>query len=66
MKSSPKVLANAVHSFFTDYLSRQRALSPHTMRSYRDSLKLWLRFVAGKLADPSQLTVEQLSVERKR
>ena len=57
-------LADALHGFFTDYLPRQRALSPHTLHSYRDSLKLWLQFVAGKKSDPSQLTVEQLTVEQ--
>jgi integrase/recombinase XerD len=57
-------LATALHGFFTDYLPRQRALSPHTCHSYRDSLKLLLQFVAGKKGEPSQLTVEQLSVER--
>ncbi len=61
-KNSP--LALALHGFFTDYLPRQRALSPHTLQSYRDSLKLLLQFAAGKKRDPSQLTVEQLSVER--
>lgn len=64
--NSPKssTLAVALHGFFTDYLPCQRALSPHTLHSYRDSLKLLLQFVAGKKADPSQLTVEQLDVER--
>lgn len=57
-------LAHALHGFFTDYLPQQRALSPHTLQSYRDSLKLLLQFAAGKSGDPSQLTVEQLNVER--
>lgn len=57
-------LALMLQGFFTDYLPRQRALSLHTLQSYRDSLKLLLQFAAGKKGDPSQLTVEQLSVER--
>jgi site-specific recombinase XerD len=57
-------LALALHGFFTDYLPRQRALSPHTLGSYRDSLKLLVQFVAGKKGDPSQLTVAHLNVER--
>ncbi|MCI0541996.1 MAG: site-specific integrase [Verrucomicrobiales bacterium] len=65
MKPSKKsTLALALQAFFTDYLPRQRALSPHTLQSYRDSLKLLLQFAAGKKGDPSQLTVEHLSVER--
>ena len=55
-------LALALQGFFTDYLPRQRALSPQTLQSYRDSLKLLLQFVAGKSGDPSRLTVEQLDV----
>jgi integrase/recombinase XerD len=58
------ILASTLHGFFTDYLPRQRALSPHTLHSYRDSLKLLLQFVAGKKGDPSQITIEDLTVER--
>jgi site-specific recombinase XerD len=47
-----------------DYLPQQRAMSPHTVHSYRDSLKLMLQFVAGNKGDPSQLAVEQLTVEQ--
>jgi integrase/recombinase XerD len=50
-------LAATLHGFFTDYLPRQRALSLHTLHSYRDSLKLLLQFVAGKKGDPSQITM---------
>jgi site-specific recombinase XerD len=35
-----------VESFFTNYLPRQRGASPHTIRAYRDTLKLLLLFVA--------------------
>lgn len=60
----PSSLASALRAFLTDYLPQQQALSPHTLHSYRDSLKLLLQFVAGKKADPSQLTMEQLTYER--
>lgn len=60
----PQTLALALHGFFTDFLPRQRALSPHTLQSYRDSLKLLLQFTAGKSGDPSHLTVEQVNVAR--
>jgi site-specific recombinase XerD len=62
--NSNTVLASALQSFFTDYLPRQKAMSPHTLSSYRDSLKLLLQFVAGKNSDPSQLVVERLTVEQ--
>lgn len=61
-RSAP--LASALRAFLTDYLPRQRALSPHTLHSYRDSLKLLLQFAAGKSGDPGSLTMEQLTYER--
>jgi site-specific recombinase XerD len=65
MKESPRLsLASALRAFLTDYLPRQRALSAHTLHSYRDSLKLLLQFVAGKKGDPGQLTMEHLTYER--
>jgi integrase/recombinase XerD len=63
-RPNPSALASALRAFLTDYLPRQRALSPHTLHSYRDSLKLLLQFVAGKKADPGQLTMEHLTYER--
>jgi integrase/recombinase XerD len=57
-------LAAALRAFLTDYLPRQRALSPHTLYSYRDSLKLLLQFTSGKKGDPAQLTMEHLTYER--
>ena len=43
-------LAPAVESFFTDYLTAQRGASPHTVASYRDTLRLlfaWIREQTG-------------------
>jgi integrase/recombinase XerD len=57
-------LALALKGFFMDYVPRQRALSPHTLQSYRDSLKLLLQFTTGEKDDPTQLVVEDLSVEK--
>jgi len=62
--SRPSTLSSALKGFFMDYVPRQRALSPLTLQSYRDSLKLLLLYAAGRTGDPSQLTVEELSVER--
>lgn len=64
MKKDSTTLAIALHRFFTDYLPRQRALSPHTLLSYRDSLKLLLKFVTNGKTDPSQLQIELLTPER--
>jgi site-specific recombinase XerD len=63
MKRSDPLLATALHGFLTDYLPQQRAMSLHTVHSYRDSLKLLLQFVAGK-RDPSQLAMQQLTHEQ--
>jgi integrase/recombinase XerD len=58
------LLARTLRTFFIDFLPAQRAMSPHTLRSYRDSLKLLLQFTVGKNQDPSVLTVEHLTAER--
>ncbi len=63
-RGDPSTLARTLHGFFTDYLPQQRSMSPHTLHSYRDSLKLLLQFMCGKAGDPSILTVEQLTPER--
>lgn len=57
-------LASALRGFLTDYLPQQRALSPHTLHSYRDSLKLLLQFVASQTGDPARLSMEHLSYEQ--
>ncbi len=64
MNTSPATtLVCTLRGFLIEYLPRQRGMSPHTVHSYRDSLKLLLQFVAAK-GDLSQITIEQLSVER--
>lgn len=57
-------LAHALHRFFCAYLPEQKAMSLHTLHSYRDSLKLLLNYAAGKNQDPSLLTVENLTADR--
>lgn len=44
--SGSTALAGALRGFFTDHLPGVRGASPHTIRSYRDSLALLLRFLA--------------------
>jgi integrase/recombinase XerD len=39
-------LAQLIQSFFEEYLPSLRGLSTHTIRSYRDALVLFLRFLA--------------------
>jgi site-specific recombinase XerD len=58
------VLGQALHGFFTDFLPQQQSLSPHTLCSYRDSLKLLLQFLASPKKDPSQLDIDAMTPER--
>ena len=62
--TSTSVLARTLRGFFTDFLPAQRAMSPHTVHSYRDSLKLLLLFVAGKKQKTDTLAVEQLTADK--
>jgi integrase/recombinase XerD len=49
--------------FFTDRLLTQLNASSHTVRSYRDSFRLLLRFASDELGRaPSDLSVEELDV----
>ncbi|WP_287331873.1 site-specific integrase [Mesorhizobium sp.] len=43
-QAASQALFALVESFFTTYLPRQRGASPHTIRAYRDMLKLLLLF----------------------
>ena len=45
-KPASQALFALVESFFTGYLPRQRGASVHTIRAYRDSLKLLFEFTA--------------------
>lgn len=54
-------LAPTLEAFFTDRLTRQRQASPHTVGSYRDSLRLLLRFAHERTGiAPSRLDVSIL------
>jgi integrase/recombinase XerD len=63
-RTKPSTLASILHGFFVDYLPRQRALSPHTLYNYRDSVKLLLQFFAGKNGDATKVTIEDFTVAR--
>jgi integrase/recombinase XerC len=55
--SLPKLL----RSFFYDWATQQRSLSTHTIRSYRDTWRLFLRFAAERHHRPvAQLILDQL------
>jgi site-specific recombinase XerD len=57
-KQTAPTFASLVQEFFTDYMVQQRALSPCTVASYRDTFVLLLRYAQqqGKDASGLQLT----------
>ncbi|MGD2124163.1 MAG: tyrosine-type recombinase/integrase [Gemmatimonadota bacterium] len=54
-------LAPLLQTFFTDRLQRQRQASPHTIKAYKITFTLLLRFAQGQLGKaPAQLFLEDL------
>jgi site-specific recombinase XerD len=55
-------LPQLLHGFFQDWLIQQRGTSPHTVISYRDTWRLFLRFVAvQRQRTVAKLTIEQIT-----
>jgi site-specific recombinase XerD len=52
-------LPSVIHRYFLEYLPRHKGLQSSTIRSYRDSLRLFLIFVAGT----NRLGVSELALE---
>jgi site-specific recombinase XerD len=54
-------LAPLLERFFTQRLMQQRRASPHTISSYRDTFRLFLKFVEQRLHKmPSRLNLEEI------
>jgi site-specific recombinase XerD len=54
-----------VHAFFEDYLKIQRGLRPSSVKSYRDTIKLFIAFVATARQRPvTRLTLADLNSDR--
>ena len=63
-KPPSQALFALVESFFTGYLPRQRGASVHTIRAYRDSLKMLFEFTAQhRRRDVASLDVADLDAE---
>jgi site-specific recombinase XerD len=57
----PNTLAPLLQRFFTQRLMQQRQASPHTIRSYRDSFRQFLKFIQQRLGKPpSRLALEEI------
>jgi site-specific recombinase XerD len=58
---TPITLAALLQRFFTQRLMQQRQASPHTISSYRDSFRQFLKFVQQRLRKlPSRLTFDEI------
>lgn len=58
-------LGTLLASFFVDHLAVQKGLRPATIRSYRDTLRLFLTFVATDVRRPiTRLSIADLGFER--
>jgi len=58
------LISATLQSFFTDRLAKQRQASPHTIASYRDTLRLLLQFAqqhTGK--SPARLSWDDLDAD---
>ncbi len=55
----PNALSHCIVRFFQEYLPTLRGMSAHTIRSYRDALILYMRFVAAHRQRP----IEQLNFD---
>ena len=56
-----------VEDFFQNFLVAERDLSPNTVLSYRDAMKLLLSFVSGETRKaPERLTLQDFDSERIR
>jgi site-specific recombinase XerD len=61
MTTSSLGLAPLLERFFTQRLMQQRQASPHTISSYRDTFRHFLKFVQRRLrTSPSRLTFEKI------
>src|SRR6266498_5533188 len=57
----PVSLARLLERFFTQRLMQQRQASPHTISSYRDTFRQFLKFVEQRLhKPPSRLSFERI------
>jgi site-specific recombinase XerD len=58
---TPSTLAPLLQRFFTQRLMQQRQASPHTISSYRDTFRQFLKFIQQRLRKPpSRLTFKEI------
>jgi len=58
-------LGSIIYSFFKDYLIIQKGLRPASIKSYRDTIRLFLQFVAADSGRKiTRLVLEDLTFKR--
>ncbi|MCL6449519.1 MAG: site-specific integrase [Armatimonadetes bacterium] len=58
-------LGRITYSFFTDYLAAQKGLRPASIKSYRDTIRLFLQFVSANMRRKiTRLSLQDLTFER--
>lgn len=57
-------LGNALQGFFDEYLPRLKGMSPHTIHSYRDSLKLLLVFLSRDNGAVCKLDIKDMKTSQ--
>jgi integrase/recombinase XerD len=61
---APPSFAALVQSFFTEYLTQQRAMSPQTVAAYRDAFVLFLDFATAHLhRQPTTMRLQDITPE---
>src|SRR5215468_8862486 len=61
----PRTLGPWLRRFLADYIVTERCLAGNTQKSYRDSFKLLLPFISGKVRKPvDRLDVEDITPSR--
>jgi integrase/recombinase XerD len=64
MRQERPSLLSLTQSFFSDYLKGARGASPHTVRAYRDAVKLFFLFLAAyRHRDIADLTLDDIQSE---
>ena len=64
-RAAPNDLGSSLTRFFQTYLPSLRGMSPHTIKSYRDAIVLYLRFVASQTGlPPDQIDLDGFTASR--
>ncbi len=64
LTKTPPSFASLVQTYFADYLTRQRALSPRTIAAYRDTFVLFFQFAQSQLhTSPEAIALSDMTPE---